>query len=353
MKIGILTFHWATNYGAVLQAYALQTYLESIGHEAMIVDYKPLIYDINLKNFIFQRQWKDIKAFNELRKKERDIVSFRSKYLHLTRRFITIKELDGRLDSFDVIISGSDQVLNPYFLKGGEGKGVITPSYFLGFSFTGKRVGYAVSFGVTQYPSAETEIAKHYINNFNSIGTREISGAKIIETMGRNDAVVVPDPTILLAPAYYRSLADTSTIKTVADTYCFFIRHISERKPVICSLQLSRSMLWNNEDDKYSIEDWLAKIKNTKFVITDSFHCVVMCLKLHTPFAVVTELKGNTGMNDRLYTLLGVLGLEERIIDKNNLAGIPKIYNTHLDWDKIDGRILEYRKIGVAFLNCI
>ena len=52
MKIGILTFHWATNYGAVLQCYALQAYLEQLGHNVRVIDYKPLKYDESLYNFI-------------------------------------------------------------------------------------------------------------------------------------------------------------------------------------------------------------------------------------------------------------------------------------------------------------
>ena len=112
-------------------------------------------------------------------------------------------------------------------------------------------------------------------------------------------------------------------------------------------------MLWNNEDDDYSFEGWLAKIKHANFVITDSFHCMVMCLKLHTPFAVVTELQGNTGTNDRLYTLLRLLGMDYRIIYKGDVSKIFDIVNTNINWDSVDQKLEDYKSIGAEFLKTI
>ena len=63
MKIGILTFHWATNYGAVLQCYALQTYLESLGHDVRVINYKPKQYDFSLWRFFRYRLFLHPKSF--------------------------------------------------------------------------------------------------------------------------------------------------------------------------------------------------------------------------------------------------------------------------------------------------
>ena len=40
MNIGIVTFHRALNYGAVLQAYALQKFLDSLKIDSSVVDYR-------------------------------------------------------------------------------------------------------------------------------------------------------------------------------------------------------------------------------------------------------------------------------------------------------------------------
>ena len=57
MKIGIITFHNAYNYGAVLQAFATQSYIESLGHEAEIIDYhnKWIDADYDFQKFSIRR----------------------------------------------------------------------------------------------------------------------------------------------------------------------------------------------------------------------------------------------------------------------------------------------------------
>ena len=353
MKIGILTFHWATNYGAVLQCYALQEYLKSLGHEVEIINYKPHLFDDNVFTFLRFRKFLHIGDYLNNCKKEAALKDFRSSRLHQTERIYACKDMAYIANCYDAIVSGSDQVVNPSFLLNGEGKGTVSPTYFLGFPFEGKRIGYAVSFGVVEYPQECVEIAKPYMAKFDKISTRETTGVKIVKAMGRNDAVVVPDPTLLLSSTEYKILANTSHLNNFTEFYCFFIRHIAERKQAIKSLKLKGGMLWNNEDDDYSLEGWLAKIKHANFVITDSFHCMVMCLKLHTPFAVVTELEGNTGMNDRFYTLLGLLDMEYRIVHKGDISKNINIVNTNINWDSVDQKLEDFKSIGAEFLKTI
>ena len=120
-------------------------------------------------------------------------------------RLRTMKEVQMYVKGFNILISGSDQVLNPSSLLYCEaygGKGRVCPIYFLGFPFLGKKYGYALSFGVTQYPEPQLSIAKEYIHSFDKLSVRENTGIDIVGTMGRTDALVVPDPTFLQAPAY-------------------------------------------------------------------------------------------------------------------------------------------------------
>lgn len=340
MKIGILTFHWATNYGAVLQAYALQSYLEGLGHVAEIINYKPRLYDYNLCEFIRNREFLCLKDYVNKRKKEESLAVFREKYLHQTERVLSIRCISVIASRYDAIISGSDQVLNPSFLLSGEGKGIVTPTYFLGFPFNGKRIGYALSFGCVIYPDNSKIIASKFIKNFDYISVRENTGVGIVKSMGRDDASVVPDPTLLMNSTFYRRLADEADISVQQPyVYCFFIRNVKERKRAVNSMLYGRNTIWNNENGDYTMQGWLSKIKNADFVVTDSFHCVVMCLKFHTPFVVVTELKGNVGMNDRLYTLLGKIDLASCIVCKDNIANIKIIHADTVDWEKVDAEI--------------
>lgn len=337
MKIGILTFHWATNYGAILQCYALQNYLESKGHEVKVINYKPKRYDESLYKFVRYRKFLNLYEYFNKRRKERALSVFRNAKLHLTERIYSFKEMPSVISQFDAIISGSDQVCNSSFLMSGEGKGIVSPTYFLGFPFDGKRIGYALSFGCVTYPKNACRIAANYIKDFDIVTVREKTGVDIVKSMGRDDAIVVPDPTLLMPPTFYHTLANSAKKhKSTHFIYSFFIRHIMERKNAVNSILKGNKIIWNNDDGDYTIEGWLNKIKHADFVVTDSFHCVVMCLKLHTPFVVVTEQKGNIGMNDRLYTLLDGTIIENRIVYKGNIDRIKELSEETIDWDNIE-----------------
>lgn len=350
MKIGILTFHWATNYGAVLQTYALQTYLESIGHTIFIVNYKPKLYDDTLWSFIRLQKFRNIKGYLTDKKKERALAEFRSKYLHQTSLVRRCQAIPTVIEDFDVLISGSDQVLNPNFLRNGDNPRVVTPSYFLGFPFKGKKIGYAVSFGCTQYPLEDLDIASQQIHNFDKISVRENSGLTILQSMSRNDGIVVPDPTSLLAPHYYQDLAEDSKFDFSGGyTYCFFIRHLEERKRQI---SISNA-IWNSDDGTCGLEDWLAKISKAEFVVTDSFHCVMMCLKLHTTFVVLSEWEGNGGMNDRLLTILKRVGQTERLLHISKVDNIASIRKQPINWKAVDSVIEESNAIANQFFTSL
>lgn len=354
MKIGILTFHWATNYGAVLQCYALQTYLESLGHEVKVINYKPARYDESLCKFLRYRKLLHISDYVRTRKMEKELKAFRDKYLNQTNRVRTFDSIERITSKFDMIVSGSDQVLNPFFLMEGEGTHKITPTYFLGFPFCGKRIGYALSFGCVSYPENALLEARKHIGYFDRISVRETSGIDIVKSMGRNDAIVVPDPTLLLDAKLYHNIADEFLcVRGTAYTYCFFIRHLKERKQALHPDLMDRTTLWNNDDGHYSLSAWLNKLKYADYVITDSFHCVVMCLKLHKPFSVITEQEGNVGMNDRLYTLLSGINLEYRIIHKDDLGIVQLFPLRGIDWRYVDDYLNDCMQKGRDFFNQI
>lgn len=351
MKIGILTFHWATNYGAVLQCYALQSYLESLGHEVKIINYKPRKYDDNLYTFLRFRKFLNISEYLNGRKKEKALALFRESHLYQTERVFSCSSMSSVASQFDMIISGSDQVLNPSFLLSGEGKDKVSPTYFLGFPFNGKRVGYALSFGCVEYPKDACTIASKYIKDFDVVTVREKTGANIVKTMGREDAEVVPDPTILMASDFYNNLAQISKKPYLHSyIYSFFIRYINERKSIIDNTLKGKNILWNNDDGDYSVEGWLGKIRHANLVVTDSFHCVVMCLKFHVPFFVITEKEGNVGMNDRLYTLLGKCNLSKLILHKSKIDNIISNFAIDIDWNNVDSLLSSYSEVGKLYL---
>ena len=118
---------------------------------------------------------------------------FRNKYLNLTQRYFSTKELQEQC-YYDCVISGSDQVLNVSFLRYGEPGG--SKAYYLDFcNNKTKRVAYAVSFGAVEYPQDAIESLKEVVSRFSAISVRENTGVAIFKAMGRDDVTVVPDPT--------------------------------------------------------------------------------------------------------------------------------------------------------------
>lgn len=350
MKIGILTFHWAVNYGAILQAYALQEYLKLEGHDVCIVNYKPKNYDDTILNFIKKYKFLKISEYLLERKKELSLSNFREKYLNQTERVCSCKKISNLVTGFDVLISGSDQVLNPYFLATGEGNKNGSSAYYLGFNFDGTKIAYAVSFGCVTYPEEQFSIAAKYLKSFSMISVRENTGKNIVSSMGIKNVSVAPDPTLLMPYSFFDNLADQYEGKVSRDyTYCFFIRNMKERKSLI--KDRTRDLIWNNDLGDSSVESWLYLIKHANSIITDSFHCVVMCLKFHIPFVVITELNGNVGMNDRFYTLLTPIKMVNRILYKNSLNEIEIILSTKIDWNSVDMYLNSLRNIGKKFLN--
>lgn len=347
MKIGILTFHWATNYGAVLQCYALQSCLLQMGHEVSVINYKPQQFDNGIVSFFKFRKFLHLDAFIRDLKKESAIAQFRESNINLTTRCIDRHQVAEIAKEYDAIIAGSDQILNPYFLLHGEGGK--TPTYFLGFPFEGRKIAYAVSFGCTEYPKEASIYARELISNFSHLSVRENSGEKIVCDLGVNAATVVPDPTVLMPKEFYKQLAAQRKVISQNYTYLFFIRNTKERISALREV-MNGSIRWNDNDGNYGVETWLQNINSARGVVTDSFHAMMMALKFEKPFVVVTEQSGNTEMNDRFYSILGKLNLLDRIVDKMHIEDVSSLLAKSIDWDFVNEQLEQYKSVGLDFI---
>lgn len=338
MKIAILTFHWATNYGAVLQSYALQIALKSLGAKVEIINYKPQKYDYSLLNFVKQRQFIHVKTFLANRKKEDKIQIFRRRYLNLTKRIFTKIEVERIVECYDLIISGSDQVLNRGFLNSGEGG--ITTTYYLDFPKAScKKATYAASFGITEFPNQDIKKVKHIVAKLDSISVRENSGINIFSQLGRIDPVLVPDPTLLLQRNDYDKVLLSRSPK-----YGYFYYMLQNRSFVL--KKLDKRFV---DCDGKNVESWLQCIKNSKGFITNSFHGVIFCLIYHVNFIVALQSLSNDGMNDRFFTLLGWCNLSDRIVHENSID--LQLLDLYIDWQNVDRKIECFRKLGYDYLK--
>lgn len=349
MKIGIITFHWATNYGAILQSYALQTYLIKCGHEVVIIDYKPKKYDPSIYKIFTSRRLLNLRQSINNLEKEKMLAKFRSQYLRLTKRYYSIEELKTKPPQCDVYISGSDQVLNPSFTQYGERRKSPASSYYLDFGDSSiKRIGYAVSFGCAKYPEKAKQIAEPLLSNFDIIGVREKSGIDILKEMQYTNSCLVPDPTLLLEKNDFNQLLQNYPQEQIE---CFIYMLRNRRIAVKRLRQFFPDSIIADTDAEYSIESWISNIKNSEIVVTNSFHGVVFCLHYHVPFIVMLETKAMTGMNDRFYTLLNSMKLTNRIIEESKHNHIQNLKQLKIDWSIVDRELDIIKKRGVDFLN--
>lgn len=343
MKIGIITFHWATNYGAVMQSYALSKYLSSQGHNVQIINYYPKRFKKNIINALKTRHISVIpKKLKEILK-EKNIMQFRKKHLKLTEYFKSNDELRNAELDFDCYICGSDQIWNESFLRSGERKK--TYSYFLDFAKDNKIIAsYAASFGATKYKDdLKADILK-YLKRFDFISVRENTGLDILNDIGINNVCVVPDPAMLLKKADYKKLiGNNQRVSDYAFVYMLHNRYSDARDLVKYIKNKGEKIV---KCKGIGVEEWLSNIYYAKHIITNSFHGVLFSIIFRKPFTAI--LIDGSGMNDRMMTLLEYLDLQDRIYQ-----GEAIIVEKSINWEAVSKKLTQYRNVGYNYIKDI
>ncbi|GAB3769381.1 polysaccharide pyruvyl transferase family protein [Spirosoma horti] len=352
MKIGIMTFHWGTNYGGVLQAYALQQFIKNNikGSEVCIINYAPKTHIESLYKCVATKHIRNIKSNLITYFKEKNFVHFRKKYLLTTKRYYSLDDLNADYPDFDIYICGSDQIWNPYIIS------EKASPYFLSFGKAStKRISYAVSFGCTDYPIEKMQLVKPYIQNFDAISVRENSGIDILKNEGIL-AQIMPDPTLLLS---YNDLYNLIPRRPPhKDDYYFsyalqknqiLIKNINQYVKIKKNIKIVNTK--NLKSSMLSIESWLSNIRNSKFVITNSFHGVVFSILFQKPFVAIPVEGKHKGMNDRIYTLLNKFQLSDRILTHYDEDLIENIIKNKINWTQVLEMQEELQKLAFSYLD--
>ncbi len=336
-KIGTITFHWATNYGAVLQAYALQKFLINEGFDSEIINYVP--FRVTL-----------IQRFGWLKNKSREMIirekklnDFRRKHLNCSKKVSFSKSLKKFSDTYDAILCGSDQIWNESFTLSGEGKPTL--AYFLDFAGNKtRRIGYAVSFGTENLSDEYKKCVSNEFNKFYSVATRELSGLKLCKELGK-DAVHVCDPTLLLCKKDYYNLIENINTEKVFK----YVLHQHEESNKIADYILNKYNCKRDDTSHDGLIEWLSRINCSDLVVTNSYHGVMLSLILNKPFVAV--LIKNSGMNDRIITILSLVGLEDRIIMEYETNKIDNILLATINWNEVNRKLEKIRNSGIDFIK--
>lgn len=371
MRIGILTLPLHTNYGGILQAYALQTVLEKMGHEVMVICYqrnwqipiwkRPLCYTkrailkyiLGKKCHIFMESY-ERKAASVIRQ---HTDKFINKYVHILS-IGDFHEIKPR--QFDAFVVGSDQIWRPDYFSGG------IENAYLAFAedWNISRIAYAASFGVDtwEYTKEQTKDCRRLIRKFDTVTVREKSGISLCRHHLGIEAQWVLDPTMLLSKEDYErivNMAETNTPK--GNLLCYVLDDTAEINVLTERLSKEKSLMPYRvnarTEDWYApleqriqppVEQWLRGFRDAEFVITDSFHACVFSIIFRKQFLVVGN--ESRGMS-RFHSLLSLFDLENRMVCNPERLDFRQIKT--IDYDAVAAKMQDLKEISMEILDSI
>ena len=346
MKIKTITCHDCYNFGASLQAYALQHYLEEQGHDVRIIHYKPdylshhfrLGYVANPKFdrpiikqlYLLAKLPGRLKSFSRKHAFDR----FTNKYMHLTRRYNSYEELKANPPEADLYIAGSDQIWNTIFRNGRDA------AFYLDFGKpTSKRISYAASFATSDIVSEYRDFVTSELNNFDAISIREKISLPLLNSLGKEGSSVC-DPVLLLDKGEWSSLLNENPLPAKIEDFVsepYIVLYLSDHSPNIQNVALNlkektgfKIITVGPVTAEYADSaiknagptDFLHLLERSQFVVSNSFHATVFSILFEKPFCTVNRLEG---INERMKSVLEDLGLQSRLVssfDSTLLADI-------------------------------
>lgn len=377
MKIGILTQPLHSNYGGLLQNYALQQTLVRAGHEVETIDWgggsglHETLYRIKIRvlHTLFPNKYPQLKY--RPNKKERAIIQrntnhFINTYINHTEAMHSYEEFvkQASKGKYDAYVVGSDQCWRPCY-------NAFLSSMFLDFvqDKQVKRIAYAASFGTDkwEFTPQQTAVCALLAKKFDMVSVREDSGVKLCKEHLGVDAVHVLDPTMLLTKEEYIQLIEKEKEPKSNGTLFNYILDPDAKKSVFIQkvakakglkafqvLPKCQTETRTKEDVKKRIEDcvfpgvttWLRAFMVAEMTIVDSFHGMVFSIIFNKPFWAI----GNVGRGmSRFTSLLKMFHLEDRLLDADNLGDVD--FSKPIDWTVVNGILEEKRRECKSLLH--
>ena len=360
MRIGLVTTHFAINYGAVLQAYALRRSIEKLGNDCEILNYSPLysvsgrevVYRFNtLRNILFSTL---LICNYPFRKKTRDKVSkfdnFLNKYCKLTKQtYSSYLDMRKKMPEYDILICGSDQIWNLNLVN--------DPAFFLRFEDKypdSKYIAYGPSIAEKLLPDQYNEL-KGAISHFSAISIREKDGAEIVSKLTNKPIKNVLDPVLLLDQSEWSEIAEPLKIEkpyllcySIADDVNFnkALRILKKKlnlKLVCINLTPFNKFKADILLTDISPENFVWLFKNAEFVCTSSFHGTAFSVLFEKQFFTIPGKKRAS----RHESLLEQLALKNRLLfDLSLIDNENEIEKIDFDYSSFKLRELKQESIN-------
>lgn len=345
-RIGILTFHRAHNYGAVLQCYALQEFLRSIGHDAFVIDYN----NPDLWAYYDWYKHEEVKAcFQKFRKIPKRIIKLMIKWCKIIPRYIRFRRFqEYKLQivptstifqhPFDVIFIGSDQVWNLGITHGFD-------EYYWG-TFARPQKSKVATYGASlkeYWKESDIEMAIINIKSLSAVSVREPQLANFLQSQDSElHPVVVPDPVFLLSKEEWSSRAVKPKIK---QPYVLFYQAmdneevfktateiaLKEKKQLVV---LSANVNGRNSAICRSASpfEFIGWIKYADLIVTSSFHATAFSILFQKPFYCVNL---NMGHDSRLLDVLKDFNLSEHWINSSTECEPLPVFNPQMELKRL------------------
>ncbi|MCF8219767.1 MAG: polysaccharide pyruvyl transferase family protein [Bacteroidales bacterium] len=349
MKIGILTFHFGYNYGGLLQAYGLQQYLASWGHNVKIINYIPP----NVKHKTYARQLVSrnisTKHIRKIIKKKRfgskyknGFDLFRTNFLNLTEHY-SYDELSEISDEFEAIIVGSDQIWNPGQHKLG--------SYFLSHlnKFNGKRISYSPCCAINSVQAENKNILINALNKFDAISVRNKETQDFVHKLIKQTPPIVVDPVLLWGfdELIQQEPEDPSSYilvyilgSEINGGHNKVIERIKSKYPeaqvisIIATEDKPQLFNWTNKTYWQATPvEWINLFYHAAFIYTDSFHGVLFSIKFAKPFlAYYADIKRRSRFIDLAKRFIPI---SDNIIDSYNDAEKKSAFEKAINYEEL------------------
>ncbi|MBQ4514734.1 MAG: polysaccharide pyruvyl transferase family protein [Anaerolineaceae bacterium] len=357
-KAAIITYHFANNYGAILQCYALQHAISNIGHQCEVVNFVSEKQEDNnslYRKYGLKNQIKNILLlpFHTQRlMREKRIHKFLKEHLSLSPRIKTIEELEAYItaNDFNYLFSGSDQVWNPMVDD-------FNQAFFYPFKTTAKKIGYAVSIGKA---SASVLFPyKKWIREFETITVREETSISVVSELAGKQVKPIVDPVFLLSAEEWKTII-RDEINQNKYVVAYFVKtddldrkvkgaeEIANRmncKLIIISPRITKYNLNKTVISDAGPLEFLSLLKNSQFVYTDSFHGTVFSIILNKQFSTIERLEDSN--DSRKTDILKKVGLLDRVQYVHKQLNVFSI----IDYDNVNKRVNEIQLDALTFLN--
>ena len=364
MKVAIITLHRVYNYGSALQAYATQMVFEKSGYDVQIIDYvtsqrtkAKLFFASSAKepgSGIKRLLYRSARIVSIILK-ELTFGSFVRRNLHLTRKYITVEELEADPPEANIYVTGSDQTWNSQYNEG------VDRGFFLEFVPKGKvKASFASSFGKAKLEPEEIEETVAYISEYKRLSVREFSALAILRQLGRDDGVQLIDPTLQLTKDEWLRLASHRLVNQPylilmllynEDNHATeFARKIADAKGlrlVKLSWEMKKPPMVDQLFSHRSPADFLSLFANADFVVTNSFHGLAFSINLERNFVVVPRNE----FNSRIESLLTLTGLQDRLVSTADAALAET--EKSIDYGKVNTRLAEERQKAKEYIESL